>query len=80
MRRLRLAPIEEICFQALMQLCGVYHQPQIVMEVMNEMALMAIRGWWYTPHNCVSTWKQISSIGAKRNRLIRWKESTVILD
>ena len=42
MRRLRLAPIEEICFQVLTQLCGVYHQPRIAMEVMNEMALMGM--------------------------------------
>lgn len=40
MRRLRLNPIEEICFRVLMQLCGVYHQPQMAMEVMNEMGLM----------------------------------------
>ena len=45
------------------------------MEVISFMTSMAIRGWWYTPHNCVSTWKQISSIGAKRNRLIRWKKA-----
>ncbi len=42
MRRLRLNPVEEICFRVLMQLCGVYHRPQMAMEVMNEMSLMGM--------------------------------------
>ena len=42
MRRLRLNPIEEICFRVLTQLCGVYHQPRMAMEVMNEMGLMGM--------------------------------------
>ena len=42
MRRLRLYPIEEICFRVALQLCGVYHQPQMAMEVMNEMNLMGM--------------------------------------
>ena len=42
MRRLRLNPIEEICFRVLTQLCGVYHQPRMAMEVMTEMDLMGM--------------------------------------
>ena len=42
MRRLRLNPIEEICFRVMMQLCGAHHQPHFAMEAMNEMNLMGM--------------------------------------
>jgi hypothetical protein len=42
MRRLRLNPIDEICFRVMMQLCGVCQRPQMAMEVLNHMNMMGM--------------------------------------
>ena len=37
MQRLRLHPVDEICYRVLMQLCGLYNQPVIAVKVLFEM-------------------------------------------
>ena len=37
MQRLRLHPVDEICYRVLMQLCGLYTQPVIAVKVLFEM-------------------------------------------
>merc|ERR1719270_2307248 len=37
MQRLRLHPVDEICYRVLMQLCGLYSQPVIAVKVLFEM-------------------------------------------
>ena len=37
MQRLRLHPVDEICYRVLMQLCGVYTQPVLAVKVLFEM-------------------------------------------
>jgi hypothetical protein len=33
MHRLRLHPVDEICYRVMMQLCDVYHQPVLAVKV-----------------------------------------------
>ena len=37
MQRLRLHPVDEICYRVMMQLCGVYNQPVLAVKVLFEM-------------------------------------------
>ena len=37
MQRLRLHPVEEICYRVMMQLCGLYSQPVLAVKVLFEM-------------------------------------------
>ena len=37
MQRLRLHPVEEICYRVMMQLCGLYTQPVLAVKVLFEM-------------------------------------------
>jgi len=37
MQRLRLHPVDEICYRVMMQLCGIYSQPVLAVKVLFEM-------------------------------------------
>ena len=82
MRRLRLYPIEEICFRVLLQLCGVYHRPQMAMEVMNEMNLMgmspnAVTYGYYNKAVLESVWPQPED---PSRAMKSWHKLTLVLE
>lgn len=37
MQKLRLDPMEEVCYRAMMQLCGVYGQPVLAVKLLFHM-------------------------------------------
>ena len=82
MRRLKLYPIEEICFRVMMQLCGAHHQPHYAMEAMNEMNLMgmcpnAVTYGHYNKAVLESVWPEIKD-ASKALKL--WQKLSLVIE
>ncbi len=82
MKKLRLSPVDEICFRVMMQLCGVHNQPNLAMEVMAHMNTMgmvpnAVTYGHYNKAVLESVWPD--SIEINRFQKL-WNKLSLVLD